>query len=342
MNVQSDAVASSIADRMGIAKVDILNPESDNATVKLALAETHVIQETKSYLESQGVILSLFSSRARSDTSTLVKNILYGTTTEQIREMFEVHGEPSRAVVPPAGTMVVVESVHADEAAKAFRAVTYGRLGDSIIYLERSPMGMSQETNDGADENSRTVTSTAVKPMTIAGQDEPAFSAGTNWFAKNLAFITTVERLTQVFRHSQYCWIFLPPSSTLARKQVFGSVKAERAPIFLTEDVLDHFTIGNGRSSPTGTTAPRASSHLALLAMVDCWAHLNIQPFDHLDLVATPSFRMWIGVAEYLLRSTERLDAAIRSAVYDVTLRSDDLEFVAAACGWSKCVVREL
>ncbi|OJA07871.1 hypothetical protein AZE42_08267, partial [Rhizopogon vesiculosus] len=121
-----------------------------------------------------------------------------------------------------------------------------------------------------------------------------------------------------------------------AREQVFGSVKAERAPIFLTEDVLDQFTIGgSGRSSPTGTTAPMANSHLALLAMVDCWAHLNIQPFDHLDLAATPIFRMWIGVAEYLFRSTERLDAAIHSAVYDVMLRSDDLEFVVAARGWS-------
>jgi prephenate dehydrogenase (NADP+) len=85
-------------------------------------------------------------------------------------------------------------------------------------------------------------------------------------------------------------------------------------------------------------TAPRANSHLALLAMVDCWAHLNIQPFDHLDLAATPIFRMWIGVAEYLFRSTERLHTAIRSAVYDVTLCSDDLEFVVAARGWSQCV----
>ncbi|OJA12467.1 hypothetical protein AZE42_10513, partial [Rhizopogon vesiculosus] len=180
--MNSDAVASSIADRMGIAKADILNPESDNAAVKLALAETHVIQETKLYLESQGVVLSSFASRARSDTTILVKNIPYGTTAEQIREMFEVHGELSRVVVPPAGTMAVVEFAHADEAAKAFRGVAYRRLGNSVVYLERGPMGMFQETNDGADENPRTVTSTAVKPVTIAeqeggsgvGEDEPA------------------------------------------------------------------------------------------------------------------------------------------------------------------------
>lgn len=48
---QSDAVASSVAYRMKISKADILNPDSDDAAVKLALAETHVIQETKKYLE---------------------------------------------------------------------------------------------------------------------------------------------------------------------------------------------------------------------------------------------------------------------------------------------------
>ena len=195
---------------MGIAKADILNPESDNAAVKLALAETHVIQETKSYLESQGVILSSFSSRARSDTTILVKNIPYGTTAEQIREMFEGHGELSRVIVPPAGTMAVVEFVHADEAAKGFRAVAYRRLGNSVIYLEKGPLGMFQEAADAADGsgNTRTSTSTSVKPITIAEQEgdkdaneEPALSAGTTLFVKNLAFSTTPERLTQVFRN---------------------------------------------------------------------------------------------------------------------------------------------
>lgn len=205
--MNSDAVASSIADRMGIAKADILNPESDNAAVKLALAETHVIQETKSYLESQGVILSTFSSRARSDTTILVKNIPYGTTAEQIREMFESHGELSRVIVPPAGTMAVVEFEHADEAAKAFRAVAYRRLGSSVVYLEKGPMGMFQETVDAVGNPGRTPI-TAFKPITIAEQedgsgadaDEPTLSAGTTLFVKNLAFSTTAERLMQVFR----------------------------------------------------------------------------------------------------------------------------------------------
>ena len=112
-----------------------------------------------------------------------------------------------------------------------------------------------------------------------------------------------------------------------------------RAPILLSEDVLDRFSLGKkpvGNTSPTSRAPP--NSHLSLLAMVDCWAHLGINPFVHLDLAATPIFRLWIGVAEYLFRSEPRLDAALHAALYDTTHRSDDLEFVVGARGWSQCI----
>ncbi|KAK4691049.1 multiple RNA-binding domain-containing protein 1, partial [Phenoliferia sp. Uapishka_3] len=50
--MNSDAVMSSIADRLGIPKSQLLDPESDNGAVRVALAETHVIAETKQYFES--------------------------------------------------------------------------------------------------------------------------------------------------------------------------------------------------------------------------------------------------------------------------------------------------
>jgi len=37
-----------------------------------------------------------------------------------------------------------------------------------------------------------------------------------------------------------------------------------------------------------------SNSRLSLLAMVDCWAHLGINPYVHLDLAATPILgEMW-------------------------------------------------
>ncbi|KAJ8457621.1 hypothetical protein ONZ45_g18241 [Pleurotus djamor] len=215
--MNSDAVVSSVASRMNIPKSEILNSESDNAAVKLALAETHIINETKTYLESQGVVLSSFGNKGRSDTTILVKNIPFGTTLEQITEMFQQYGTLSRVLVPPAGTMAVVEFEHADEAQKAFKGIAYRRLGNSIIYLEKGPQGVFLPV-DGDKPSDGPSTSTAVKPIRITEQEQvasegdlPSLAAGTTLFVKNLAFSTTTERLTQVFSHL--------PSFSFARVQ---------------------------------------------------------------------------------------------------------------------------
>ncbi|PFH49279.1 hypothetical protein AMATHDRAFT_48832 [Amanita thiersii Skay4041] len=231
--MNSDAVASSIADRFSIDKNDILNPESgSNPAVKLALAETHIIQETKSYLESQGVILSSFSSRARSDTVVLVKNIPYGTTMEQIRELFEPHGELSRVLVPPAGTMAVVEFEESNEAAKAFRAVAYRRLGNSVIYLEKGPMGMFTGEPSGVKttgHESLTSNLPVIKvPEQMTGEatpeeeDLPSITGGTTLYVKNLSFATTQQRFESMFQHL--------PSFAFARIQMKPDPKRSDGP----------------------------------------------------------------------------------------------------------------
>lgn len=202
-------MASSIATRMNIDKSEILNPESgDNPAVKLALAETHIIQETKTYLESQGVLLTSFSSRSRSQTTILVKNIPFGTTEDQIRELFEPHGTLSRVLVPPAGTIAVVEYEHPDEAAKGFRAVAYRRLGNSIIYLEKGPLGMFDDDFDPDNKSSRPGMTFAPIPthvVRVADQnldqidEEPSIRSGMTLYVKNLSFSTSQEKFSNTF-----------------------------------------------------------------------------------------------------------------------------------------------
>ncbi|KAG6889270.1 hypothetical protein C0992_005794 [Termitomyces sp. T32_za158] len=229
--MNADAVASSVADRMNIDKAAILNPEEgDNAAVKLALAETHIIAETKAFLESHGVDLSAFAPpppsstsssqapsrpRGRSDTTILVKNIPYGTTAAQIRELFEPHGALKRVLVPPAGTMALVEYERADEARSGFRAVAYRRLGNSVVYLEMAPRAVFREGAPAPGDSTSTGAlpgEPAVRGKRIAEQEgvgagvgedgeEEDITGGMTLYIKNLAFSTTQERLAQTFRH---------------------------------------------------------------------------------------------------------------------------------------------
>ena len=212
---------------MNIDKSEILNPENgDNAAVKLALAETHIIQETKSYLESQGVLLSSFSSKARSDTTILVKNIPYGTTPEQIRDLFQPHGELGRVLVPPAGTMAVVQFVCPDEASKAFKAVAYRRLGNSIVYLEKGPLDMFSgepaQTTSSMSSSQPPVVKIPEQESTATMDEDLSLSSGTTLYVKNLSFVTTQERFAQVFQHL--------PSFSFARLQTKPDPKNLNGP----------------------------------------------------------------------------------------------------------------
>lgn len=117
-----------------------------------------------------------------------------------------------------------------------------------------------------------------------------------------------------------------------ARDKVFGlSSNWDKQPL-IEPSILSSFSLGKPTDAP-----PRPNNHLSLLGMVDCWAALDIVPYDHM-LCSTPLFRLRLGVTEHLFRDTALLDETLRTAVEDKMYRSDDLEFTFAARGWAECV----
>ena len=108
-----------------------------------------------------------------------------------------------------------------------------------------------------------------------------------------------------------------------ARKKVFGLDKeetGERAPILLSEDVLDQFSLGGARNGTGGKGEMAPNSHLSLLAMVDCWAKLGIRPFEHLDVAGTPVFMLWIGTSlfPYFIHRRNKTDEQVWLNTYSV------------------------
>lgn len=68
--------------------------------VRMALGETHIIQETKKYLEDEGVRLEAFEGRKkRSNTVIIVKNIPFEVTPDDIRAVFGKFGVLGRVCI---------------------------------------------------------------------------------------------------------------------------------------------------------------------------------------------------------------------------------------------------
>ncbi|KAK9849355.1 hypothetical protein MYU51_014657 [Penicillium brevicompactum] len=200
--MNADAVMSSVAGRLGVSKSDLLDPTSSDAAVKQAHAETHVIQETKAYFANNGVNIDAFKQRERGNTAILVKNFSYGVRSDELRNLFEPYGKIIRMLMPPSGTIAIVEFARPDEAQKAFKGMAYRKLGDSILFLEKAPKNLFEgaaapraSTSEvrGKDSGFSTADTFA------ADEADDGVSTAT-LFVKNLDFATTNQKFVEAFR----------------------------------------------------------------------------------------------------------------------------------------------
>jgi multiple RNA-binding domain-containing protein 1 len=194
---------SSVADRLGVSKAELLDPTSSDAAVKQAHAETHVIQETKSYFTSNGVNLDSFQQRERGNTAILVKNFSYGVKSTELKKLFEPFGQLTRFLMPPSGTIAIVEFGRPDEAQKAFKGLAYRKLGDSILFLERAPKNLFDAPATAAIQSASSEIKAKSQGFsaadTFAAEDNEVQPPTTTLFVRNLNFTTTNKRLTEVF-----------------------------------------------------------------------------------------------------------------------------------------------
>ncbi len=106
---------------------------------------------------------------------------------------------------------------------------------------------------------------------------------------------------------------------------------ASRKPIMLNDRVIKEFSLSQKAEQQ------KPNSHLSILSMVDAWYHLGVNPYDNL-ICQTPPFRLRLGIAEYLFKNEELLEESIEAALYDKTIRGDDLEFHSAVREWSAII----
>ncbi|KAK2592378.1 Multiple RNA-binding domain-containing protein 1 [Conoideocrella luteorostrata] len=201
--MSQDAVNTSVANRLGVSKSELLDPTSADAAIKQAIAETSVIQETKAYFAANGVDLDAFKSQKRGDTTILVKNFPYGTTMEELRKMFEEHGQVLKVLMPPNGTIAIVQFGQANHAKAAFGKLAYRRIKDSVLFLEKGPKdllreGISEQASRMVDQQAAGVQKVSVSDL-LSGGDKAEDVETTSLFIRNLNFTTTTSRLAEAF-----------------------------------------------------------------------------------------------------------------------------------------------
>ncbi|KAF7547730.1 hypothetical protein G7Z17_g7523 [Cylindrodendrum hubeiense] len=201
--MNQDAVNTSVAERLGVSKSELLDPTSADAAVKQAVAETSVIQETKAYFTANGVDLEAFKSHKRGDTTILVKNFPYGTTIDELRKLFDESGPVLRVLMPPSGTIAIVHFAQPSHAKSAFGKLAYRRIKDSVLFLEKAPKDLFKgdliDPVVALKDRPTTVQKLSVNELLSRGDKPEEEVETTSLFVRNLNFTTTTIKLAETF-----------------------------------------------------------------------------------------------------------------------------------------------
>ena len=206
--LRSDTVADAISSKLDIQKGDLFNIESDSMAVRLALSETHIIADTKKYLEEEGVVMEGLKKNVRSKTNIIVKNIPHSTTETDLFDTFSKHGAVTRVILPPTKTIAIVIFSEAAEARSAFRKLAYSKFNNVPLYLEWAPENMVTDNipskNEKNSEEAKVGEEAATKrdfkrALEADTQNEEISEGYSTVFAKNLNFNTTEDSLRSLF-----------------------------------------------------------------------------------------------------------------------------------------------
>lgn len=264
-----------------------------------------------------------------------------------------IHSLHGPAFATEGQTLVVVRHRATDEAyQKALRV--YGSLKSKVIELD------SYEEHDKIMADTQAVTHMGFESMGSAWKnagfypwEDGAYVGGID----NVKILTTLR----IFSYKSHIYAGLAILNPYARKQVRVYAQAEselfkmmicereddfRKALYAARDYVFHeghesLLLDNNIMREFSLADPdhhsKPNSHLSILTMVYAWYKMRVKPYDNL-ICQTPPFRLRLGIAEYLFKNEEMLEESIQAALYDKSIRGDDLEFHTAVHEWASII----
>uniref|UniRef100_A0A182Q047 RRM domain-containing protein n=1 Tax=Anopheles farauti TaxID=69004 RepID=A0A182Q047_9DIPT len=208
--IGENAVAEAMAKKYGTTKEKILiAPDGEtSAAVQLALGETELVLEMRTFLQQHGISLHAFDgpqNGKRSNTVILVKNLAPGCTTAALRKLFAPFGILGRVVLPPSAVTAVVEFLDPSEARKAFKKLAYSNYRTNPLFLEWAPVdtfttATPPSSGTPATESDAEPAAQVINQEQNEEDNDVEPEDGTTLFIKNLSFTTNEDTIRERFR----------------------------------------------------------------------------------------------------------------------------------------------
>ncbi|CAH8345378.1 unnamed protein product [Eruca vesicaria subsp. sativa] len=203
--MRQDTILENTVRMYGVSKSELLDREADDPAVRLALAETKVIAETKEALAKAGVNVTSLEEfatgkggeKSRSKHILLVKNLPFASTEKELAQMFGKFGI-EKIILPPTKTMALVVFLEPTDARTAIQKMAYKRYKDAPLYLEWAPEDILEPKT--VRENNEEKSDAGVNDMRRVNLEQeinidPDVTESNVLHIKDLSFKTTDESL---------------------------------------------------------------------------------------------------------------------------------------------------
>ncbi len=223
--LRTSAAVNSLAGEHGVDAgelIDVANQTGGEVALRVALSETHVLQQNTEFFKSHGVDTNLLfgtsndddgktQSKEKSRRSTrtiMVKNLPNDAVEDEVSGLFLRHGVLTSFLLPDSKTVAVVQFSESSEARSAFRALAYRRYKHVPLYLEWLPDSVIDSSKATATQKvpmGKTNTNAMVKAALEDTADDNADNTTSSVeqtcvYVKNLNFNTTEDSLRMHLR----------------------------------------------------------------------------------------------------------------------------------------------
>jgi len=230
----ANASAEAMAKGLGIDKRDLLAKDAEGLGIRLALGETHVVQETKKWLEKEGIALeafdqagddlltSTFGEKARRDDTIIVKHLPAGASADELAQRFAKFGAIIRFSMAPSGTLAIVQFAESRHAQAAFKGNAFRRFHRIPMMLEWAPDNVF--TSAAAPAKPLESVSTKVVQADDEPDQDPA-KIGAKVIIRNVAFEANSKELRQFLSvYGQIAAMRIPKKPGAAQHRGFAFV----------------------------------------------------------------------------------------------------------------------
>ena len=133
----------------------------------------------------------------------MVKNIPYDCSRDELKRLFEEHGDVHRFIMPPSGVIAIVGMANSAQCKSAFGALAYRKIKNSVLFLEKAPKDVFNATPNAAGEvivDGINKTSASDLKDTDVDTVVPDSASTATLFVRNLNFSTTTPILIETFK----------------------------------------------------------------------------------------------------------------------------------------------